>query len=302
MHLSRRIGGPVALLPLLAAFWGSTARGASAQTALIVAAHGSDSAWNARVAQTVRQVSWPYGPVEVAYLMGPAVEQSGWGNAVDRAITAGARDAIVVPLLVSSFSGHYRQVLHYAGLRDSMPRALAAMHPSVPPPPIPMRVTRALDAAPELAEAFYARWIALDSAARRAPLLLVAHGPSAEPEAARWQANLARVVALLPGPMRAREIRVAQLRDDAPAEVRAAAVRAMRDTVRAMAGRAADSVTVLPALISTGGITTTKIPRDLEDTPVRYRPYPLAPLPQLARWIERVARNAIERAGVDVSG
>jgi len=83
------------------------------------------------------------------------------------------------------------------------------------------------------------------------------------------------------------------LRDDAPPPVRAEAVSLMRDTIQALASRAHDSVVVMPVLISTGTIDRTKIPRDVEGLPVRYSAQPLAPLPQLARWIERVAQDAL---------
>ena len=88
------------------------------------------------------------------------------------------------------------------------------------------------------------------------------------------------------------------LRDDARAEVRAGAVAALRDSVRALAETHRDSVVVLPLLISSGAITREKIPRDLEGLPVRYHPIPLAPHPALARWIHRVAEAAM-RAGAD---
>jgi sirohydrochlorin ferrochelatase len=63
----------------------------------------------------------------------------------------------------------------------------------------------------------------------------------------------------------------------------------MRDSVLAMSARAQDSVVAMPVMISSGSITRTKIPRDLADLPLRYRPEPLAPLGVLARWVERSA-------------
>ena len=95
-----------------------------------------------------------------------------------------------------------------------------------------------------------------------------------------------------------KELHVGLLRDDAPAPVRAEAIAAMRDSVLAMAERAGDSVVALPVMISSGAITSTKIPNDLAGLPIRYHSEPLAPLPHLSRWIERVARGAaaVERA------
>ena len=59
--------------------------------------------------------------------------------------------------------------------------------------------------------------------------------------------------------------------------------------MNARATRARDSVVVLPVLISSGSIDREKLPRDLEGLPVRYLRASLAPLPPLARWIERIA-------------
>ncbi len=263
------------------------------QTGLLVVAHGADSAWNARVEQTVAQVSWPHGPVAVAYLMGWAATTSGWDSAVTRLAAGGAERIVAVPLLMSSFGGHYRQIRYYAGELDSLPESLRHNQVLLVPPPLATRVTAALDAAPELGRALLARWTELDSASRDAPVLVVAHGPSADDEAVVWHRNLEQVLRSLPRRVHERGVRVAQLRDDAPPEVRAAAVSAMRDTVMALAERNGDSVTVLPALISAGRITDVKIPNDLENLPIRYRRTPLAPLPELARWIERVARDAM---------
>jgi sirohydrochlorin ferrochelatase len=84
---------------------------------------------------------------------------------------------------------------------------------------------------------------------------------------------------------------VGLLRDDAAPEVRAEAVRAIRDTISALARAAGDSVVVMPLLLSTSKLSQVKVPADLEGLPVRYTRTPLAPLPPLARWIERVAEE-----------
>jgi sirohydrochlorin ferrochelatase len=155
-----------------------------------------------------------------------------------------------------------------------------------------MRVTPALDAAPELAEALAGRWSQLDQRDRSRPLLLVAHGPNSAEDAERW---IADITAVSEGLKQAtgRDLHVALLRDDAPATVRAAAVQAMRDSVLAMAGRGGDSVVAMPVMISSGSITRTKIPRDLADLPLRYHAEPLAPHAARARWIERSAALAV---------
>jgi hypothetical protein len=83
------------------------------------------------------------------------------------------------------------QIRYYAGELTELPAELAAHEHATPKPsPVPLRVTPALDAAPELADALAERWRALDAINRGRPLLLVAHGPSSDAEAERWTSNL----------------------------------------------------------------------------------------------------------------
>jgi sirohydrochlorin cobaltochelatase len=286
-----RRGGVGALLAALAL----TGTPAASQTGLLVVAHGANEEWNARVRETVAQVRWPHGPVALAFLMGPEAATAGWDSAVAHLGRGGVTAVTVVPLMVSSHGGHYRQIEFYAGLRDSWDGSGTAHDHNVSrPPPVPVRVTPALDAARELGAALAARWAALDSRDQQRPLVLIAHGPTAEAEAERWMANLAQasVPALQRAGLRA-EVRIGLLRDDAPPPDRARAVAAIRDTVQRLAAASRDSVLVLPVLISSGAINRVKIPRDLEGLPVRYVPTSLAPRPELARWIERIAASAL---------
>ena len=274
---------------------------APAQEGLLVVAHGAGAEWNARVRETVAQVQWD-GPVELAFLMGEEKESAGWNAAVAKLAAEGAERIVVVPLMVSSFGSHYRQIRYYAGELAELPKELASHdHGTHSAPPVPMRVTAALDAAPELAAALGARWSELDEADRRRPLLLVAHGPNDSTDAVKWIAHITEVSEGLRARTRS-DLHVALLRDDAPAEVRQTAVAAMRDTVLAMAARAADSVVAMPVMISSGSITRVKIPADLDGLPIRYRAEPLAPREELARWIERSAKASAARAASAADG
>jgi sirohydrochlorin ferrochelatase len=270
------------------------------QTGLLVVAHGADSGWNARVHATVSQVHWS-GPVATAFLMGPEADSSGWSEGVQSLVRQGAKRIVVVPLMVSTFGGHVRQIEYYAGVRNSLPDALMdhdhGMHAK---PPVPTAVTGALDDAPELVSALSERWRELGPQDQRRPVLLVAHGPNDSLDAMRWLANLRGATNALSASAHA-DARVALLRDDAPAEVRAASIAAMRDTVLALAGRVQDSVVVIPVMISSGSITQVKIPHDLANLPIRYHARPLAPLPELARWMERKASEATSHAASRLS-
>ena len=279
---------------------------ASAQTGLLVVAHGAGREWNDRVRETVAQVRWAPGPVSVAFLMGEEMESAGWAAGVDSLVAGGAKEIVVVPLMVSSHGSHYRQIRFYAGELAELPGELAAHADHGPKgrPPVPMRVTAALDDAPELAAALGERWRALDARDRSRALLLVAHGPNDSAEAVTWVRNITAVSEGL-RTATGKTVHVALLRDDAPPPVRARAIAMMRDSVLAMARAGGDSVVAMPVMISAGAITQTRIPRDLAELPIRYYPTPLTPLPAIARWIERSARSAglaAERGGASADG
>lgn len=268
-----------------------------AQTGLLVVAHGAGPEWNAKVRETVAQVDWRQGPVSVAFLMGPEATTAGWDAGVDSLLRAGATEIVAVPLMVSTYGGHVRQIEYYAGLRPNLPEELAqhASHSRHRRAPVPMRVTGALDAAPELGVALAERWRALEPGDRNRPVLLVAHGPSDDNQAQAWIRNLTSAASVLPLAGLAQPFVIALLRDDAAPEVRAAAVAEMREKIERLSRSARDSVVVLPVLISSGPILETKIPADLQGLPVRYSRTPLAPLPALARWIERMAASSNAR-------
>lgn len=263
-------------------------------TGLLIVAHGATPGWNAPVRATVGQVRWTRGPVAVAFLMGAEAGSSGWDVAVRSLAAAGATEIVVVPLMVSTFGDHVRQIEHYAGVRELLPAALAEHdhRDGGATPAVPMRVTAALDAAPELGAILLDGWRQLSSLDRARPLLLLAHGPQAEADAVRWERNLAGAAEVLSAGGATGELRIGLVRDDATPEGRRAAVALVRDTVAALALRARDSVVVLPILISTGSLDRVKLPGDLAGLPVAMRPMPLAPSPRLARWIERVAAAA----------
>lgn len=291
MTALRRGAHGAALLLLLAA------GAAAAQTGLLVVAHGADSGWNARVDRTVAAVKWQ-GPVATAFLMGSDAATRSWEAGVQALVKGGAREIVVVPLMVSSHGEHVTQIRYYAGEVKELPPAIAAMghdHHGGGPSPVPVRVTAALDAAPELGEILAARWSELSEAARAAPLVLVAHGPSDDAQAARWIRDIRAATAALAARLGGKPLHVGLLRDDAAPAVRARAVQGIRDTIGALAGAHGDSVTVLTVLISSGGINRVKVPTDLAGMPMRYVGAALAPHEALARWIERIASSTAPR-------
>lgn len=265
------------------------------QVGLLVVAHGADSGWNARVRETVAAVDWP-GPVAVAFLMGEEADRTSWDAGLDRLEGAGISRLVVVPLMVSSAGAHTRQIRHYAGEAVALPTALMGHGGHARRPGVPTLVADALDDAPELGEILRARWGALPEASRRRSLVLLAHGPTGDDDAARWVTDLRRAIAAeATGSFPAR-VRIGLIRDDAPPTVRAAAVASVRATIDSLAAQDGDSVLVMTVLVSSGGIDRRTIPTDLAGLPVDYVGSVLAPHPALARWIARAARLALSRS------
>lgn len=272
-------------LTLCAVLLSAHAASAQGRTGLLVVAHGANPAWNARVRATVAQVKWD-GPVAVAFLMGAEAKSSSWDAGVREIANLGADQIVAVPLMVSSHGAHYHQIRYLAGEIPELPAELGHDHGARTDPVVPVRVTGALDGAPELGLVLRDRWRDLSPVDRGRPLLLVAHGPSTDAEAALWIGDLDRAAREIGAD---REVRIGLLRDDASPPVRAAAIALLHETVTRMTGTGNDSVAVLPVLISSGRIDGATIPKDLAGLPVSYTAVSLAPHPALARWIERVA-------------
>ena len=88
-----------------------------AQVGTLIVAHGGGDEWNAQVSSIAGQVKTG-GPVEVSFLMGPGAKTAPFQNAARRLVDAGAKEIVVVPVLVSSHSGHYEQIRYLAGETD----------------------------------------------------------------------------------------------------------------------------------------------------------------------------------------
>ncbi|HEU5208957.1 MAG TPA: hypothetical protein VFU06_06050, partial [Longimicrobiales bacterium] len=127
-------------------------------------------------------------------------------------------------------------------------------------------------------------------------LFILGHGPNSAEDNAMWMQNLrpvADTVAALTG---FRDVKVGLVRDDAPAPVRAEAVRHVREIIELQHELTGRDVIVIPALISTGSVSREKFPADLAGLPVVYTGEALLPHPGLAKWIEaRVAALRGER-------
>ncbi|HEU0302041.1 MAG TPA: CbiX/SirB N-terminal domain-containing protein [Longimicrobium sp.] len=279
-----------AILTLLCAVPAAAFAQAAPSVGTIVVAHGGGPAWDAQV-QAVAELVNTGGPVEVSFLMGPGASTHRFQDAARRLAERGAGEIVVVPLLVSSHSGHYQQIRYLAGETDSLD---AEMHHHLhmagierPSVRVPIRVTRAIDDSPEAARVLAERALALAAAPGEQALFLIGHGPNSAEDYAEWMRNLRPVADSVRALTGFRDVRIGLLRDDAPAEVRAEAVRGAREIIELQHRLTGRPVVVVPVLISRGRISVEKIPADLAALPIAYQGDALLPHPGMARWIEK---------------
>jgi sirohydrochlorin ferrochelatase len=260
-----------------------------------VVAHGGDSLWNSFVTEAARGARTG-GPVEVSFLMGPAAASARFQDVVERISRLGVSSIAVVPLLVSSHSGHYDQIRYLTGdslrLDERMMHHLHMAGIERPAIRVPLRLTRAMDDAPQIARVLLDRARTLASAPRDQAVFIVGHGPNSAEHYAAWMRNLRPVADSVKGWGGFRDVRVELVRDDAPAAVRAEAVRRVRELIELQHALTGKPVVVVPVLVSKGTINRDKLPADLEGLPIVYSGEPLLPHPEIARWIEERVRAA----------
>ncbi len=289
---------------VIAALLSATARPAAAQAArlpdwsvaTLIVAHGGGPAWDARVQAVARAVRLP-GPVGVSFLMGPGAKTSRFQDVVQKLRGAGAREIVVVPMLVSSHSGHYEQIRYLAGASDTldaeMRHHLEMGGIERPKDTAALRLTKAMDDAPEIAAVLADRARGLAKEAPRQALFIVGHGPNSAEDYAAWMANLRRVADTVRARAGFRNVLLDLVRDDAPAPVRAEAVARVRELIRLQHELTGREVVVVPVLVSTGRVSREKLPRDLQGLPIAYTDEGLLPHSSMARWVESRVRQAI---------
>jgi sirohydrochlorin cobaltochelatase len=269
---------------------------AASPVGTIVVAHGGSKEWNDEVRAVVAQAKLA-GPLELSFLMGPEAATTRFQDVAARLVSQGARRLIVVPLLVSSHSEHYEQIRYLAGATDSVDQAIAAhMHHGGLEPAkvdVPVHVARGLDDSPAIARALADRALALGQAPAQQALFLVGHGPNSAEDYAWWMSNLRTVADSVQRFTGFRDVRIDLVRDDAPAHVRAEAVRRVRELIAMQHTITGRPVVVVPVLISRGRVSRETFLADLAGLPVIYSGDPLLPHPGLARWIEERVRESI---------
>jgi sirohydrochlorin cobaltochelatase len=284
------------LFPLAAAALLALPSAALAQkVGTIVVAHGGDSIWNAHVREVAGQVKTG-GPVEVSFLMGAGAKTARFQDAVARLDAQGVSQIVVVPMLVSSYSGHYDQVRWLGGedvtLNETMHHHLHMAGIERAASRTPMRVTKAMDASAEVAQVLADRALAMTKTPKAQALLIVGHGPNSAEDYAAWMENLRPIADSVKKLTGFRDVRVDLVRDDAPAPVRAEAVRRVRELIELQHLVTGKEVIVVPVLVSKGSVSRSKVPNDIKGTPSLYVGEPLLPHPAMARWIESRVKEA----------
>jgi sirohydrochlorin ferrochelatase len=229
--------------------------------------------------------------VELSFLMGPEAAKTRFQDAVQRLVSKGAKEVVIVPMLVSSHSGHFEQIRYLAGKTDSLE---AVMHHHLhmggierSSAKIPMHVAAALDDSHELARVLTERARAAEPDAKGKALMLVGHGPNSAEDYAAWMRNLRVIADSVRRWSDFKDVRVELVREDAPAPVRAEAIHRLRELIALQAEVTGDTVVVVPILVSRGGISRSRIMKDLEGLPARYVDSSILPHPAIAAWITR---------------
>jgi hypothetical protein len=121
-------------------------------------------------------------------------------------------------------------------------------------------------------------------------LFLIGHGPNSAEDYAAWMTNLRRVADTVRARAGFRSVLVDLVRDDAPDEVRAEAVRRARELIQLQHDLTGQPVVVVPVMVASGKISREKLPRDLAGLPIVYSGEALLPHHGVARWIEARVR------------
>ncbi len=279
----------------IAALLVSASAASAQQVGTIVVAHGGDAEWNQRVLSVAARAKTG-GPVEVSFLMGPGAKTNRFQDIAKRMEASGVKRIVVVPLLISSHSGHYEQIRYLAGEVESLDeKMLHHLHMGGlerVTTKILMTVARAVDDSPDVARVLIERAHALVADPGKHALFIIGHGPNSSDDLANWMKNLRTMTDTIRAITRFKDVRVGLVQDDAPAHVRAEAVNRAREVIELQNRLTGEKVAVVPVLVSKGKLSVEKLPRDLAGLPIIYDGEPLLPHPALARWIEARVRES----------
>ena len=273
------------------------------RTGILLLAHGGSPEWDANVHAIAAEIDRTT-PTEVALGM---ATRANIQSAIDRLEARGVTTVVAVPLFVSTHSSVITATQYLLGLRPDMPPDLAVFakmshgpaggHAGHGAPAVdgtqpiqtrlPVRMTPALDAHPLVAEIVASRAAAIGREPASEAVILVAHGPVADDVNERWLVNLRAIGAQVGATVPYASIDAVTVRDDAPAEIRDAATRELRQLVERR-GAAQRRVLIVPVLLSYGGIEA-GIRTRLEGLDYSMATAALAPDPRLVQWVRAMA-------------
>lgn len=288
-----RIRSRLALLLVMLVSGSAAAQSASVGT--VIVAHGGGPEWNVQVHDVAKLVKTG-GPVEVSFLMGSEAKTTRFQDAVAKLEAKGVSEIVVVPMLVSSHSGHYDQLRYLVGELDSLGHTMMHhLHMSGierASAKVPVRLAKAMDDSPEIARVLAARARALAQAPAEQALFIIGHGPNSAEDNAEWMRNLRRIADSVRVSSGFRDVKLGLVRDDAPAPVRAEAVQGIREMIELQHALTQREVVVVPVLVSTGSVSREKLPKDLGGLPIVYDGTALLPHAEMAKWVERRVRES----------
>jgi sirohydrochlorin cobaltochelatase len=294
---------------------------ASADTGILLLAHGGSPEWNNRVLDLVRQVNQAQ-PTEVAFGM---ATRANIQAAVDRLTARGVGDIVAVPLFISSWSSVVTSTEFLLGLRADPPAALAVfakMSHADPVAPlgaearsakaaadahaghgdhaadlgstpvtskVPIkRMSAALNGHEIAARILTTRAKSISQSPAAEAVIIVAHGPTSDEENQKWLQDMSMLAANVGRAEPFASVDYLTVKDDAPKPVRDAATAELRALVtrRSAEGR---RVLIVPLLMSFGGIEKGIVTR-LEGLSYAMAGKALMPDDRLADWVLEMAK------------
>jgi sirohydrochlorin ferrochelatase len=283
---------------------------AAAQTpdrGIVLLAHGGSASWNATVNELRARVDARV-PTEIALGMATRAAIQG---AVDRLIARGVREIVAVPLFISSHSSVIDSTAYLLGARADAPADLAifarmshgrpaggaaAEHGEHAAPgdgtrpvqsAVPIRMVKALDDHPIVADILVSRATAISRDPAREAVVIVAHGPVPDAENTLWLEDMGRLAVRVRAAKPFAQVEAITVRDDAPPPVREAATADLRALVTRLSSLGT-RVLIVPLLMSYGGIEA-GIRKRLEGLDYTMAPQAIMPDDRVLQWVLEAA-------------
>lgn len=213
-------------------------------------------------------------------------------EAVNALEAAGARTIVVLPSETSETSSLVRQWHYMFGLIDEpayleVPRIRTGAK---------IIMTRSPTRSPLIGEILARNLQAVSTNPAGEAALLIMHGPQTAEDNADELRNLGELAAVVKARTGFADVGYGTLQDDAPAPVRAANVKRLRDWIEA-ARRAGRKVLVEPVLLTEGGRVSQKIAADLDGLSYTFVDEGMIGHPLFETWVSDTVEAAVRPGG-----